>query len=69
MQIRVSQASKNHLDWEGSDVCISKTVPTVMGYLVHLPLCSLDLVVDCSRLLVQHFTSQLHHHSSHLLLL
>lgn len=47
------------MDWEGSDVCVGQTGPTRMGYLVHLPLCSLDPGEDCSRL----FVHILHHNS------
>lgn len=51
--------ARTTVDGEGSDVCIGQTGPTRMGYLVHLPLCSLDPGEDWSRL----FVHILHHNS------
>lgn len=52
------------VEWEGRDVCVDQTVPTRVGYLVYLPLCSYEPDEDWSRFFVQHCPSHLHRHMS-----
>lgn len=55
MQIRVSQANRDHKEeWEVRDVCSDQTVPTRVRDMVDVPLISHYPGEDWSRLFVLH---------------